>query len=240
MYRASVAPGSKFPLARRRMQRPKFSTRKKLQNIEPFSATSGFMLRCVKRVIGKTHNKMQDGPASAIKRTTSIKHLHLFFWSNLMKSVFVKATALVFGLAAAGVFAQQSKSEVNVDNVIQAGVAVGGSSVSNSMELANAANGGQATLNAKNVIQAGVGVGGSKVSNTMKLANADGGKANVKVNNVIQAGVGVGGSTVSNNMEIGNAAAGGDTTVNAKNIIQASVGVGGSKVASDLKIGNAK
>jgi hypothetical protein len=207
-----------------------------LKNIEPFFEALGFMLRCVKRVIEKRTTRCKTDRRLRVNQYV----IQTSSWSNLMKSVFVKATALVFGLAAVGVFAQQSKSEVNVDNVIQAGVAVGGSSVSNSMELANAANGGQATLNAKNVIQAGVGVGGSKVSNTMKLANADGGKANVKVNNVIQAGVGVGGSTVSNNMEIGNAAAGGETTVNAKNIIQASVGVGGSKVASDLKIGNAK
>jgi hypothetical protein len=208
------------------------------KNIEPFWMLSGFMPRCVKQATEK--RTTQYARRTGVCDLTITLFYSNIFWSNLMKSVFVKTTALVFGLAATGAFAQQSKSEVNVDNVIQAGVAVGGSSVSNSMELANAANGGQATLNAKNIIQAGVGVGGSKVSNTMKLANADGGKANVKVNNVIQAGVGVGGSTVSNNMEIGNAAAGGETTVNAKNIIQASVGVGGSKVASDLKIGNAK
>ena len=70
-----------------------------------------------------------------------------------MKSISTTLAAVVLAAGSTYAMAQQSKSNVNVDNVIQGGGAGGvGSSNKQNLEIGNATKGGQSNVNAKNII----------------------------------------------------------------------------------------
>ena len=84
------------------------------------------------------------------------------------------AAALLISLAMSGAaFAQKSKSEVKIDNVIATNAAVMGSTAKQNVKLANAANGGEATLTTKNVIVTNAAVMGSKAKQDVNVGNAE-------------------------------------------------------------------
>jgi hypothetical protein len=68
----------------------------------------------------------------------------------------MKIQAIIAIVAAAFItnsaFAQTSKSDVNINNVIATNAAVLGSTAKQQIDLGNAKGGGQSTVNGKNVI----------------------------------------------------------------------------------------
>ena len=68
-----------------------------------------------------------------------------------MKAVF-KLTTIALFIASTGAFAQQSKSDVSVDNVIVTNAAVLGSKADQTIEVGNATGGGQASVKGKNAV----------------------------------------------------------------------------------------
>ena len=82
--------------------------------------------------------------------------------------------AATFLAASSFAVAQTSKSNVNVDSVVQGGGAGGlGSKNIQNMEIGNAKSGGQSNVRANSIVQGG-GAGGMGSSNnqTMKIGNA--------------------------------------------------------------------
>jgi hypothetical protein len=159
-----------------------------------------------------------------------------------MKAIIRSAVAIALTVAAGTTFAQQSKSEVSVDNVIATNAAVLGSKANQTLEMGNASGGGQSSVKGKNVIMTNAAVLGSTANQTSKIGNAEGAgsKSTVKFDNLIQTNAAVLGSKATQNLELGNAADGGQATLTAKNIIVTNAAVLGSTSKQDIKLGNAK